>query len=97
MPAMIMDEQSQSASQGTEQWKAALPAEVPEATFAPVFVALGITFLLFGIVSSYIFSAAGLILMVWSISKWIAELLHGEPEHKRSEAPEPPTTFQERR
>jgi hypothetical protein len=93
---MITDEQPQSVSQGTEQWKAALPAEVPEATFAPAFLALGITFLLFGIVASYIFSAAGLILMVWSISKWIAELLHGEPEQKRSGAPEPPTTSQER-
>jgi hypothetical protein len=43
-----------------------------------VFLALGITFLLFGVVSSYVFSAAGFVLMVASISKWVGELLHGE-------------------
>ena len=48
----------------------------PEAT--PVFVALGITFLLFGVLTSYVFSAAGFLLMVVSISKWVGELLHGE-------------------
>lgn len=67
----------------TEEWKTALPEEVPEATYAPVFLALGIIFLLFGIVSSYIFSAAGLALMVWSISKWIGELLGGERSKHR--------------
>jgi hypothetical protein len=80
---MASPESSQSQNRGTDQWKPALPAQVPEATFAPAFLALGITFLLFGIVTSYIFSAAGLILMVWSVSKWIGELLHGEAEQKR--------------
>jgi hypothetical protein len=62
----------------THEWVEPLPEKVPEATFAPAFLALGITFLLFGIVSSYVFSAAGLVLMVWSISKWIGELVRGD-------------------
>jgi hypothetical protein len=73
-------------SQGLQeprQWVEALPEKVPEATFAPAFLALGITFLLFGIVSSYVFSAAGLVLMVWSIGKWVGELLRGD-ESERS-------------
>jgi hypothetical protein len=61
--------------QGTQEWKVALPEKTPGATFAPAFLALGITFLLFGIVSSYVFSAAGLVLMTWSIAKWIGELV----------------------
>ncbi len=65
-------------TQDTRQWVKALPEKVPEATFAPAFLALGITFLLFGIVSSYVFSAAGLVLMVWSIGKWIGELLRSD-------------------
>jgi hypothetical protein len=57
------------------EWIPALPEEIPEATYAPSFLALGVTFLLFGIVSSWVFSVAGLILMAWSISKWIGELV----------------------
>lgn len=59
-------------------WSTPLPEKNTPATYAPAFLALGITFLLFGIVSSYVFSAAGLVLMVVSISKWVGELLHGE-------------------
>jgi hypothetical protein len=65
-------------TQGAQEWLEPLPEKVPEATFAPAFLALGVTFLLFGIVSSYVFSAAGLVLMVWSIGKWIGELLRSD-------------------
>ena len=67
-----------SDTQDRQQWVEALPERVPEATFAPAFLALGITFLIFGIVSSYVFCAAGLVLMVWSIGKWVGELLRGD-------------------
>ena len=60
------------------EWSTPLPEKTPPSTYAPAFLALGITFLLFGVVSSYIFSAAGFVLMVVSISKWVGELLHGE-------------------
>jgi hypothetical protein len=81
---MASEQQPESRStQDTQEWVEALPEKVPEATFAPAFLALGITFLLFGIVSSYVFSAAGLMLMVWSIGKWVGELLRGD-EAERS-------------
>ena len=73
-----MQPSESSGRHDTQEWIEALPEKVPEATFAPAFLALGITFLLFGIVSSYVFSAAGLVLMVWSISKWIGELVRGD-------------------
>jgi membrane-bound ClpP family serine protease len=73
-----MASENQSEPQSAEEWKEALPKKIPGATFAPAFLALGITFLLFGIVSSYVFSAAGLVLMVWSISMWIGELVSGD-------------------
>jgi hypothetical protein len=59
-------------------WSMPLPEKLPPPTYAPAFLALGITFLLFGVLSSYVFSAAGLVLMMVSISKWVGELLHGE-------------------
>jgi membrane-bound ClpP family serine protease len=78
---MVSQDPVGSPDRTSEEWRTALPEEVPEATYAPVFLALGIIFLLFGIISSYVFSAAGVALMVWSISKWIGELL-GEERSK---------------
>ena len=81
---MASEQQPESRStQDTQEWVEALPEKVPEATFAPAFLALGITFLLFGIVSSYVFSAAGLVLMVWSIGKWVGELLLATSQSER--------------
>lgn len=75
---MASEEQRRSKEGLAPGWSEPPPGKTPPPTYAPAFLALGITFALFGIVSSYVFSAAGLILIVWSISKWIGELLHGE-------------------
>ncbi len=75
---MASEDQTQSHEGSRPGWSEPLPARTPAPTYAPAFLALGITFALFGVVSSYVFSAVGLVLIVWSISKWIGELLHGE-------------------
>lgn len=75
---MAPEDGSEPRNGETAGWSTPLPEKNPPPTYAPAFLALGITFLLFGVVSSYVFSAAGLILMVVSISKWVRELLHGE-------------------
>jgi hypothetical protein len=59
-----------------EKWAMPAPQKIPLPTYAPLFLALGITFLLFGVVSMYIFCYAGLALIIWSISKWVGELFH---------------------
>jgi hypothetical protein len=38
---------------------------------------LGITFIAWGIISSYLITAAGLLLFVVAIAGWTGELLHG--------------------
>ena len=50
---------------------------LPEPSVWPVVCAAGITLLLFGVVTSYAFSALGALLMVVSLAGWIAELRHG--------------------
>ena len=75
---MTPEEGLQSRADEKAGWSTPLPEKTPPPTYAPAFLALGITFLLFGVVSSYVFSAAGFVLMVVSISKWVGELLHGE-------------------
>ena len=75
---MASEERSQPHDGETPGWSTPLPEKTPPSTYAPAFLALGITFLLFGVLSSYVFSAAGVALMAVSISKWVGELLHGE-------------------
>ena len=75
---MTPEEAPQTRAEERAGWSTPLPEKNPPPTYAPAFLALGITFLLFGLVSSYVYSAAGLILMAVSISKWVGELLHGE-------------------
>lgn len=74
----MANERDQQMRVSEDGWSSPLPEKLPPPTYAPVFVALGITFLLFGVVSSYIFSAAGAILIAASMAKWIGELMHGE-------------------
>ncbi len=75
---MAMGDEQQRSRVAPDGWSAPLPDKTPPPTYAPAFVALGITFGLFGIVSSYVFSAAGVILIAAAIGKWVGELLHGE-------------------
>ncbi len=75
---MALEDRPQPRDGETPGWSTPLPEKTPPPTYAPAFLALGITFVLFGVVSSYVFSAAGFVLMVVSISKWVGELLHGE-------------------
>ncbi len=75
---MASGDEQQTSRVAPDGWSTPLPDKTPPPTYAPAFVALGITFGLFGIVSSYVFSAAGLILIAAAIGKWVGELLHGE-------------------
>jgi hypothetical protein len=75
---MTLDDAPRPRDGEAGEWSTPLPEKNPPPTYAPAFLALGITFVLFGVVSSYVFSAAGFVLMVVSISKWAGELLHGE-------------------
>ncbi|HVA79880.1 MAG TPA: hypothetical protein VNF29_03045 [Candidatus Binataceae bacterium] len=59
-------------------WTEPKPARVPAPTYQPAVMALGIAFGLFGLVTSYAFSAVGLVLFVFSLSRWIGELVHDE-------------------
>jgi hypothetical protein len=75
---MAPDDERQTSRVASDGWSSPLPEKNPPPTYAPVFLALGIIFGLFGIVSSYVFSAAGVILIAAAIAKWVGELLHGE-------------------
>lgn len=59
-------------------WTAPKPERVPAPTYQPAVMAMGIAFVAFGLVTSYAFSAVGLILFAFALSRWIGELVHDE-------------------
>jgi hypothetical protein len=50
---------------------------LPQPTYWPVVLALGITFIAWGIVTSLLISIVGLVLFALAIAGWIGELRHG--------------------
>ena len=52
----------------------AVPEELPQLTFWPVFLALGVVFLFWGILTSLLISATGLVISGISLLGWITDL-----------------------
>ena len=52
------------------------PAPV-EPSYAPFLLALGITMIFWGIVTSPIMSIGGLVLLIWGLSLWISAIASG--------------------
>jgi hypothetical protein len=73
-----MPEAPAELSRSKEGWLKPLPERVPKPTYQPAVMSLGITFILFGLVSSYAFCAAGGGLFALSLMNWIGELVHGD-------------------
>ena len=50
-----------------------VPEEV-QPTYVPVALAMGIMMLLWGILTNWIMSAAGALLMIWAVAEWVKEM-----------------------
>jgi hypothetical protein len=64
---------SQPPAPGPE-WSTPLPASIPRPTFWPAALAYGITFLMWGIVTSMVLVVVGGLVFVAAIVGWIGEL-----------------------
>ncbi|MCA1666540.1 MAG: hypothetical protein LC793_03900 [Thermomicrobia bacterium] len=59
-------------------WERLPPAHLPRPTYWPVVLALGVMFLMWGIVTTLAISVIGLLLLTLALGGWIGELRHGE-------------------
>jgi hypothetical protein len=59
-------------------WERLPPAHLPRPTYWPITLALGIMFLMWGIVTTIAISVIGLVLLALALGGWIGELRHGE-------------------
>jgi hypothetical protein len=60
-----------------QTWHNPAPETLPPPTYCPAVLALGIVFLLWGVVTTPAISAVGLVLCIIALSIWIGELRHG--------------------
>jgi hypothetical protein len=60
----------------------AVPEELPPLTFWPLFLAVGVVFLFWGILTSLLISATGLVISGISLFGWIADMI---PENEQTE------------
>jgi hypothetical protein len=73
-----MADETSKASKLAEGWSEPQPERLPGHTYQPAVLALGTTFLLFGLVTSYAFCAAGGLLFAIALVNWVGELAHGD-------------------
>ena len=57
-------------------WNQPRPEKLPEPTAWPVALALGVTFILWGFVSSLIVSGVGVALFATAMAGWVREIRH---------------------
>ena len=61
-------------------WSLPKPEHLATPTYWPAVMALGITMMLWGIVTAVLISLTGLVLFVIALAGWIGEILHENPE-----------------
>lgn len=59
-------------------WSRAKPEHIPRPTYWPAVMALGITFLFWGVVTTFLISGVGVLLFAIALAGWIGGLRHGE-------------------
>jgi hypothetical protein len=60
------------------QWLKARPEKLPEPTYWPFFLALGLVLLFWGIITSWVIIIIGAIVFIISLTGWINVLRHEE-------------------
>ena len=62
--------------QDRANWKPARPLDLPRPTYWPFFLAMGVAFLFWGLLTSWMIGAAGLIILGIALTGWITDLRH---------------------
>ena len=59
-----------------KDWEKAKPAVLPKSTYWPFFLALGLTFAVWGLLTTWIIFTAGLLIFSVALFGWINQLRH---------------------
>lgn len=59
-----------------EKWDKALPTELPEPTYWPFFLAIGLGFIFWGLLTTWLMLSVGFLIAFIAIARWIKLLDH---------------------
>ena len=76
LPAPAVEATPEPQPLDDDAWAAAHGIHLPRPTVWPAVVGLGITLALAGVATSLFFSLFGVLLLLWGVGGWIAELRH---------------------
>jgi hypothetical protein len=62
--------------QANETWEKARPEKLPEPTYWPFFLAMGLNFMFWGMLTTWIIGLAGLAIFAIALTCWINLLRH---------------------
>lgn len=68
--------------QNRANWQPAQPRKMPRPTYWPFFLAMGLAFLFWGLLTNWMIGAAGLIILGIALTGWITDLRHERRENK---------------
>jgi hypothetical protein len=77
-------EESKQEITDRANWTEARPQHLPRPTYWPFFMAMGLAFLAWGLLSGWMISGIGVVVMSVALMGWITELRH-ERRDKRAE------------
>ena len=72
----MTNEEKDRYIQDRANWETPRPQKLPKTTYWPFAFAMGLAFLFWGILTSWIISAAGFIILIVALAGWITELRH---------------------
>lgn len=79
MPNELPQQPVQGAGEqpsATTGWTTPQPEKVPKPTYMPATLALGVTVLFWGLVTTYLLSLVGLALIITAMFFWIGDIRH---------------------
>ncbi|HTR29722.1 MAG TPA: hypothetical protein VMH27_10665 [Puia sp.] len=59
-----------------ESWEKARPEKLPSPAYWPFFLALGLAFLVWGMLTTWIIGVVGLLIFIIALARWINLLRH---------------------
>jgi len=71
-------------------WEPLEHKNLPEPTYFPSGLAMGVAFTFWGLITSWVIFAVGIGLFIAALAGWISEIRH-ERKHNESSTPLPPT------
>ncbi len=80
----FMPEPTSRMKEAPPGWSRAQPERIPPPTLSPAFLALGATLLVWGLISSYIITAIGVVLFGVALAGWIGDLRHERAQEQRT-------------